>query len=60
MPDIIENGHLYVAQPPLYRVMDGKKERFIKDEEGFNDFVLSRISKNEKLHLEKGVLMSGW
>jgi DNA gyrase subunit B len=59
MPDIIEQGHLYVAQPPLYRVVDGKKERFIKDEEGFNDFVLSRISKKEKLVLGKGEEVSG-
>ncbi len=59
MPDIIEQGHLYVAQPPLYRVVDGKKELFIKDEEGFNDFVLSRISKKEKLLLEKGEEVSG-
>jgi DNA gyrase subunit B len=59
MPDIIEQGHLYVAQPPLYRVVDGKKELFIKDEEGFNDFVLSRISKKEKLVLEKGEEVSG-
>ena len=59
MPDIIENGHLYVAQPPLYRVLDGKKELFIKDEEAFNDFVLSRISQKEKLLLEKGEELSG-
>jgi DNA gyrase subunit B len=59
MPDIIEQGHLYVAQPPLYRVVDGKKELFIKDEEGFNDFVLNRISKKEKLMLEKGEEVSG-
>lgn len=59
MPDIIEKGHLYVAQPPLYRVVDGKKELFIKDEEGFNDFVLNRISKKEKLMLEKGEEVSG-
>lgn len=59
MPDIIEKGHLYVAQPPLYRVLDGKKEQFIKDEEEFNEFVLSRISKNEKILLEKGEEVSG-
>jgi DNA gyrase subunit B len=59
MPDIIEKGHLFVAQPPLYRVMDGKNELFIKDEEGFNDFVLSRISKKEKLLFGKGDEFSG-
>lgn len=47
MPELIENGHLYVAQPPLYRVQDRKREVFIKDEEGFNDFILKRVSDKE-------------
>ncbi len=59
MPDLIENGHLYVAQPPLYRVVDGKKERYLKDEEGFNDFILQRISQKEKVRLKKGDQISG-
>jgi len=54
MPELIEKGHLYVAQPPLYRVMDGKKERFVKDEEGFNSLILERISNKETLVLGNG------
>jgi DNA gyrase subunit B len=59
MPELIERGHLYVAQPPLYRVLAGKKERYIRDEEGFNAFLLKRISKREKVLLEDGEVISG-
>ena len=59
MPELIEQGHLYVAQPPLYRVLDGKNELFLKDEEAFNDFILKRISEKEKIILNKEKVISG-
>ncbi len=59
MPDLIENGHLYVAQPPLYRVASNKKEIYIKDEDEFNDFILGRIAENEKVTLETGEEIKG-
>jgi DNA gyrase subunit B len=49
MPDLIEKGHLYVAQPPLYRVADGKKEQYVKDEENFNELIIKRIAEKERL-----------
>jgi DNA gyrase subunit B len=49
MPDLIEKGHLYVAQPPLYRVADGKKEQYVKDEETFNELIIKRIAEKERL-----------
>jgi DNA gyrase subunit B len=54
MPDLIDNGYLYVAQPPLYRILAGKKELFIKDEEEFNAFMLKKVSEKEKVLMENG------
>lgn len=59
MPELIENGYLYVAQPPLYRVLDGKKEMYVKDEEAFNGFILNRISNQEKIAFDDGHEISG-
>ena len=59
MPELIENGYLYVAQPPLYRVAANKQETYVKDEEGFNDFMLQRISEKEKISFADGKEISG-
>ena len=59
MPDLIENGHLYIAQPPLYRITLNKNERYIKDEDEFNDFILGRIAENEKVTLDTGEEIKG-
>ncbi len=59
MPDLIEKGHLYVAQPPLYRVADGKKEQYVKDEETFNELIIRRIAEKERLLVAKKEDVSG-
>jgi DNA gyrase subunit B len=59
MPELINGGYLYVAQPPLYRIAQNKKEFFVKDEEELNTFILGRISQKEKIFLEDGSEYSG-
>jgi DNA gyrase subunit B len=51
MTDLIDTGYLFVAQPPLYRVWDGKNEMFIKDQEKFNQFMVIRVSQRERILL---------
>ncbi|OGL63241.1 MAG: DNA gyrase subunit B [Candidatus Tectomicrobia bacterium RIFCSPLOWO2_12_FULL_69_37] len=41
MRDLIEKGHLYIAQPPLYKVKRGKSELYLRDDHTFEDFVIS-------------------
>ena len=40
MPELIENGYLYIAQPPLYRIKKGKSENYLHDEKAFDAFVI--------------------
>jgi len=41
MPDLIEKGYLYIAQPPLYKIKRGKKELFLHDDSAFENFVIN-------------------
>ncbi|MGD9365117.1 MAG: DNA topoisomerase (ATP-hydrolyzing) subunit B [Desulfobacteraceae bacterium] len=43
MPEIIEKGYLYIAQPPLFKVGKGKNEIYLKDETSYNDFILKKV-----------------
>jgi DNA gyrase subunit B len=51
MPEIIKKGYLYIAQPPLFKVGKGKNEIYLKDETGYNDFILKKICDKVKLKL---------
>ena len=49
MPDIIEKGQLYIAQPPLFKIKKGKKERYLKDEAALEDHLLTEGAESLRL-----------
>lgn len=59
MPDLIDNGYLYVARPPLYRWSEGKKEVYLRNEEGYNELLLRRISEKETILINDEQKISG-
>jgi DNA gyrase subunit B len=54
MPDIVDRGYLYIAQPPLYKVGQGKKIAYHKDDRELNDFILKRVTENRRLRIGAG------
>ena len=56
----IERGFLYIAQPPLYKIVDGKRESFLKDDKEYARFLLARIGDDRALVTEPtGAAVSG-
>src|SRR5260221_3417465 len=50
MPELVERGHIYIAQPPLYKAKLGKDERYLKDEFELNEFMLRQALVDAVLH----------
>ena len=59
MPDLIERGHLYIAQPPLYKVSRGKSSQYIKDERSFEEFLIGSGLDDASLQLANGEVRAG-
>jgi DNA gyrase subunit B len=54
MPELVERGYIYIAQPPLYRAKLGKEERYLKDEHELNEFMLKQALVEAALYPRAG------
>ncbi len=54
MPQLIEKGYLYIAQPPLYKVRKGKKVRYLQDDDAMSRYLIELGTENVRLSMKEG------
>ncbi|MGX5721053.1 DNA topoisomerase (ATP-hydrolyzing) subunit B [Shinella zoogloeoides] len=59
MPELIERGHLYIAQPPLYKVARGKSGQYLKNEKALEDYLIGSGLDDAALELSSGEVRAG-